>query len=259
LTGDRTTLVEEFGKAINQEARPKLREKGYQDLVIIVDWLEKLVCKPGAKPTDPNSHEELFLHHASLFQQLGSHLVLTVPIEMVYSAANERLTQAYGREPDVISMVRVADFLPDADRKLAYEAMRQLLTKRFEDAPDGRVEFHNVFPDPALADDLIQFSGGHPRSLLILMRKCLPLLNALPITREAVTEAKRQETNNAARRVRQGWFAKLAKIVSSHQIETDDDHLAMLQTLCVLAYSNGQPQYAVDPAIVQLMKLRNVI
>ncbi len=259
LSGEQTTLVEEFGKAIEQQARPALRAKGYQDLVIIIDWLEKLVCKPSAKPNEPNSHEELFLHHAPLFQQLGSHLVLTVPIEMVYSPAQGQLTYAYGREPQVISSVRVADFLPEADRKLAYDVMCQLLTKRFEDAPNGRVEFHDVFSDQTLAHDLIHFSGGHPRSLLILVRECLSYLDALPITRESVDAAKKHATNNAARKVREGWFEKLAKIVSSHQIENDDDHLAMLRTRCILPYANGQPLYAVDPAVGQLMKLREFL
>src|SRR5205807_7727798 len=73
LKGDRSTLVGEFARVINEDARPALRKKGYADLVIIVDWLEKLVCLPGNKPNDPNSYDELFLHHAPLFQEIDTH------------------------------------------------------------------------------------------------------------------------------------------------------------------------------------------
>jgi hypothetical protein len=259
LHGERATLVGEFGRMIDEQARPALRKKGYQDLVIIIDWLEKLVSRPGAKPGEPNSHEELFLHHATLFQQLGSQLVLTVPIEMVYSAAQGQLTFAYGREPEVISTVRVAEFLPTEDQRIACDAMCELLTKRFEKAADGRVGFADVFPDRDLAHDLIRFSGGHPRALLILVRECLSYLDHLPITAEAVAAAKKHETNNAARRVREAWVPKLVKVAQNHQIELDDDHFAMLRTMCVLSYTNGRPVYAVDPAIIQLLKLRSAL
>lgn len=259
LSGERVTLVTEFGRLLAEQVRPALRRKGFQDLVIIVDWLEKLVCKPGEKPGEPNSHEALFLHHATLFQQFGAQLVLTVPIEMVYSETQAELTYAYGREPEVISCVRVADCLPAADQALGCEAMCELLRQRFEQAPDGRVGFADVFPDRDLAHELIRFSGGHPRALLILVRECLSYLDHLPITPEAVAAAKKHETNNAARRVREGWLPKLAKIAKVHQIENDHDHLAMLRTMCVLSYTNGQPVYAVDPAILELLKLRGAL
>ena len=173
LRGDRTSLVEEFGKLINTDVRPTLRKKGFGDLVIIIDWLEKLEPTPGHSAGEPNLQEQLFLHHASQFQSFGAHLVMTLPIAMAYSAVEGRLTLAYGRPPVVIGAVRVADSFPDNERREGREALCEMLQKRFEHAPEGSVKFGSVFSDRKLAEELIVFSGGHPRGLLILISECL--------------------------------------------------------------------------------------
>jgi len=259
LEGENTDLAEKFGELLRIEARPELKQQGYEDIIIVVDWLEKLICLKRGKEDGPNSHVDLFIHHAPHFLKFGSHLVLTVPIDLVYSAEQERLTSAYGREPEVISAVKVISYFEEEERRIACDAMIELLRKRFERVEGAAIPFEAVFPDKELAEDLIEFSGGHPRQLLILVRQCLQFIDKLPISREALEAAKKKEVQAASRKVPERWFARLAAVNATHRIDNDPDHLEMLRTLCVFAYANSEPIYAVDPAILQLKRMKEAI
>ncbi len=259
LEGENSSLAELFGSLLRDEARPELKKKGYDDIVIVVDWLEKLFpCKPE-KESDPSAYVDLFIHHAPHFQRFGTHLVLTVPIDLVYSEEQERLTNAYGREPDVISAVKVIEYFQAEERQIALNAMGELLRKRFERVEGNAVSFDDVVPSGELAGELIEFSGGHPRQLLILIRQCLQFIDSLPITREAFEAAKKKEVQAASRKVPEHWFAKLAAVHATHRIDNDPEHLRMLRSLCVFAYANDEPVYAVDPAILQLKRMKEAI
>jgi len=259
LEGENSNLAEKFGELLSAEARPALKKKGYNDIVIVVDWLEKLICLDGEKEGTPNSHVDLFIHHAPHFLKFGTHLVLTVPIDLVYSAEQERLTSAYGREPEVISAVRVISHFAEKERRIAIDAMLELLRKRFERVEGKSIAFQAVFPNVRLAEELIEFSGGHPRQLLILIRQCLQFIDELPISRKAFEAAKKKEVQAASRKVPERWFAKLAAVNATHRIDNDTEHLEMLRTLCVFAYANSEPVYSVDPAILQLKRMKEAI
>ncbi|MEO8382803.1 MAG: hypothetical protein ABI779_24305 [Acidobacteriota bacterium] len=259
LEGENSDLAERFGELLRAEVRPALRERGYHDIVVVVDYLEKLICLKTTTEGTPNSHVDLFIHHAPHFLKLGTHLVLTVPIDLVYSADQERLTSAYGREPQAISAVRVISHFADNDRRIALDAMVELIRRRCERLGDGSVAFDAVFPDKLLAEELVEFPGGHPRQLLILIRQCLQFIEELPITREAFVAAKKKEVEAASRKVPERWFAKLAAVHATHRIDNDAEHLEMLRTLCIFAYSNSEPVYSVDPAILELTRMKEAI
>ncbi len=116
-----------------------------------------------------------------------------------------------------------------------------------------------MFESAHLADDLIRYSGGHLRALMILMRQCCSFQDALPITQTAVTAAKREERLAAARRIKESWFPLLARVHKTNKILQDADHFEMLRTLCVLAYANGEPKYDVDPSIVELERFKEAM
>ena len=259
LAGEGTTLVTEFRRLLDEKARPALKKKGYTDLVIIVDYLEKLVLRPGALPAEPDSHELLFLHNGPILTGIGTHLVLTLPITMAFSARQERLTQIYGREPMVTPCLPVPEFFPPQKRKRATGMLVDLLQKRFDHAPDGPVPFEKAFDPPELAEELARFSGGHPRNLLILFRQCCSFSDALPITREAVNAAMASEVRSCSRKVKEAWYPRLANVHKTHRIETDEEYLEMLLDLCVLMYADTEQLYAVDPPICQLDKFKKAL
>ncbi len=256
LAGEGTTLVTEFRRLLSEKARPALKKKGYRDIVIIVDYLEKLVLRPADSPGQPNSHEVLFLHNAPTLTGIGTHLVLTLPITMAFSARQERLTQIYGREPMATPCLPVLEFLGKRRRDRAAKTLVEMLRARFERAPDGEVPFEKAFDPPELVGELVAFSGGHPRNLLILFRQCCSFCDELPITKEAVKAAMASEVRSCSRKVKESWYAKLAKVHKTHRIENDEEYLEMLLDLCVLMYADTEQLYGVDPPIRQLSKFK---
>jgi hypothetical protein len=257
LSGDRTTLNQEFADSINDTARPALQKLGYRDLVIIVDWLEKLVDLPVSATRPVSGHQALFLHHSHLIRAWGAQVVMTVPIDMVYSSRQANLQQAYGCEPIVINQVGVADFLDAGQRLTADAAFRDLLRARAGHAPDGLVDYGQVFDPPELDLELIRFSGGHLRTLMMLVRLCCSFTDQLPITAEVWNDALRDHLLNVDRKIKEPWLALLAMVHRTHRIVNDPDHFDMLQALAVLAYANGTvPVYGVEPAIQQLPKFQ---
>ncbi len=89
--GDHTTLGREFAGLVGTVVRPALKEMGYQDLVIVIDWLEKLVDTPVDGSPQLGGHRALFLHHAQAFKSWDAQVVLTIPIDLVYSVDQENL------------------------------------------------------------------------------------------------------------------------------------------------------------------------
>ena len=257
LSTEKTTLVREFHDLLDQQARTKIRQQGYQDLVLIVDWLEKL--QPARRDTEADPYEALFLLNAGLFQSLGVHLVLTLPLSMAYSATQQRLTLAYNRTPILINAVRVAKLFPAAQRNVGRQALLNLLEQRFLHAPEGRVKFADVFPDRGLAEQVVEFSGGHPRTLLILLRECCSFRDSLPITPEAFAGAKRKMVEAVSRQVREEWYEPLADVHLTHRIKNDAEHQRMLLNLCILSYSNGEPLYDVVPPITELKRFQETL
>lgn len=257
LAGEGTTLVTEFRRLLDENARPALKKKGYRDIVIIVDYLEKLVLRPGLSPGQPNSHELLFLHNAPVLTAIGTHLVLTLPITMAFSARQERLTQIYGREPMVTPCLPVLQFFPARRRNRATKTLVTMLRGRFKHAPEGEVPFDSAFNPPELAEELVRLSGGHPRNLLILFRQCCSFCDSLPITKEAVKAATASEVRSCSRKVKESWYPKLAKVHKTHRIENDEEYLEMLLDLCVLMYADTEQLYGVDPPICKLSKFKD--
>lgn len=260
LAGDRTTLNQEFADALNDTARPELEKQDYKDLVIIADWLEKLVDLPATAARPASGHEALFLHHSQLIRAWGAQVVMTVPIDMVYSARQENLRQAYGCEPIVINQVGVADFLKSEQQEKSLAALHEVLKLRADFAPDGPFDFKSVFASPDLEEQVVQFSGGHRRTLMILIRQCCSFTDNLPITRDAVEAALRDHVQNSARRVRDQWIEKLATVQKTHEIINDPEHFEMLRSLCILAYANCVvPLYGVEPAIQRIPKFQRLV
>ena len=257
LATEKTTLVQEFRDLLDRQARTKLKTKGYEDVVLIVDWLEKL--QPARKDTDKDPLEELFLMHAGLFQSMGVHLVLTLPLPMAYSTAQQRLTLAYNGPPIQIHAVRVSKIFPSAQRNAGKQALLSLLEGRFANAPEGSVPFDQVFPDESLAEEIVEFSGGHPRTLLILLRECCSFRDSLPLTRQAFEGAKRKMIEAVSRQVREDWYELLAEVHLTHRIKNDLNHQQMLLNLCILSYRNREPLYDVVPAILELKRFRDAL
>ena len=112
------------------------------------------------------------------------------------------------------------------------------------------VTFAETFPVDETWLYLCQMSGGHPRHLLILLCAAANLLDALPITRDAVDQAIRDYANSLLREIPDLFWSKLSHFaVPREDISKDEDHQAMLFLLHIFEYSDGRPWYEVNPVL----------
>jgi hypothetical protein len=113
------------------EAVIRLKKKGYANLALIVDNLDRIVLRdvPGSQF---NTHEQLFINRGDQLAQIGCHVIYTLPISMVFSPRATALVNVFGQQPAVLPMVKVADrYGKDAE---GLKVMRDLVLKRLSAA-----------------------------------------------------------------------------------------------------------------------------
>jgi hypothetical protein len=175
-----------MANALLDEAMIRLRENGYRDLVIIVDNLDRLVLRDI--PNSPfNTHEQLFIHQGSLLAQLFCHVVYILPTSLLFSPKAAQLMHIFGGHPYVLPMVNVIA-RDGTINGAGMNVMREMVRKRLALADVSEAE---AFVSPATLDHLCHMSGGHVRSLFVLIRSACTVAGALPLTGHVVKQAVR--------------------------------------------------------------------
>ena len=227
LVGSETRFLEEIN-ILFEKARVQLRKKGYADIVLILDNLEKIRRLRDAEE-GAQSHESLFISNASKFTGLACSFVLTVPLTLVRRHPGA-LRTAYGQVPFSLPMIKTrtrtgepyqAGF--DKIRKLLglRGATKELLTQEAEDL-------------------LIQYSGGHVRDLLGTVREAISFAGDGPVELKHARSALGQIVNSL--QVTTNGWERLAKLEldPDRKIDPDDPVCAyLLEQLFVLEYING--------------------
>lgn len=106
-----------------QAAIPEIKKKGFRDLVLVIDNLDRIVLRQLDEKTGRTTHDALYLEHAEQLKALDAHMVYTVPISVFYSTKATQLTGAF---PDyaILPMIKVRKKTgPFVKRELTYSAM----------------------------------------------------------------------------------------------------------------------------------------
>jgi hypothetical protein len=258
-----TTVLDEINSVFN-EARLGLKkmkvaagEQPYHDFVLIIDELDKIEGIAGHE-VGSASHRELFINRAPTLRGLKGHIVYTVPLPLVRSDG-PALATAYGRDPLVLPMIKVARRGTYDPYEGGREHLKEMVQKRA-----GKTSLQDLI-EPEALEYLITFSGGHVRYLLSFLQQAVTYIDAAPVTRKAARSALRETINIMAGAVRAAWWPKLAALhVSANQSidNNDPDMQKMLELNFVLEYLNGEdegdeivadaPWYAVHPILREL-------
>lgn len=110
------------------EAVTKLKAQGYQDLVIIVDNLDRIILR-SIPDSQYNTHEQLFINRGSQLTQLQTHIIYTLPISMLFAPTATALTTIYSKQPFTLPMVKVLG-RDHQDNPAGMDAMREMIRKR---------------------------------------------------------------------------------------------------------------------------------
>ncbi len=240
---------------VNQEvltpAREELKKQGYDDVLIIVDQLDRVPQKVLYE--DLTNHESLFLDQSGILRALDCGVLYTIPVELAYSRCRIRLSNTYGSEAlslPVLPVVR-RDGSPNEG---GIKALSEIVNRR---AAKAELEPRKLMDEPSL-ERLCRLSGGHVRSLFVMLREVLDRCDALPVPSEVLERAIRASAQNLSLPLRAAEWAVLDEIKRTQApVEGEGEALwyALQRDLFVFCYQDEQGfWYAPNPLLNELQR-----
>lgn len=235
------------GQTFIDAARSAAQEKGHEDLVLIVDSLDRIALKD--LNDGRTTHEMLFIERGDLLKGLRCHAVYTVPISLLHSPKLPNLSAIFP-ERHVLPMVKLYDRLQKERWAPGWDLMRRVLAVR--------IDLDTLLSD-GVVDDLIEASGGHPRHLLALARSAVAFDDAVPVTRETTGKIIQRMANDYSRAIPERFWPALAEIYRDKASQNDADHQSMLFNLYVLEYQNEKRWCDVHPVVTRLSAFQDAL
>lgn len=211
----------QFAEAFNDlvlAAEEALRQCGKaQRLLLIVDGTDKIPL---------NNAQQLFVYETEQLLAIQALILYTAPITLKYGGASVSKLDT----DEVLPIIKLQQ--RDGQRHEAgWTAMRAILAARIDPA---------TFADPMLMDRLIEFSGGHLRELLRLLRL------ACEIADERIDAAVVDKAINKLAASFRYWlkpedYALLAQVDASGGAHVGNDERSgnLLYRLALLHYNDG--------------------
>ncbi|HLK60819.1 MAG TPA: hypothetical protein VKU00_29920 [Chthonomonadaceae bacterium] len=264
-----TRIIEEINLVLEQARselrahRPKDGGRVFEDLVLILDNMEKIQRATGHEMGE-DSYRALFLEGASQLTALNAQTIYTIPLSLVRGVGPE-LSNAYGCFAFVLPNVKTETRSNHARWKPGRDKLIELL--RCRALPYG---IDNVLTSEAV-EYLLDYCGGHVRQLMRFVRQARLRATQAPIDLNAARQAVAQSVQEFAS-IRPNQWVLLAELEASEEQYWDnneEDHRQLLDMLCVLEYMNGDPTqdilnqympwYAVHPIIRELNQFKHAV
>ena len=230
------------------EAMPELTKKGYTNIVIIMDDLDRIVLRPH-KDADCSTAEYLFVHQHSQLTGFACHVVYTMPLMIVYSAQGAKITSLYGVPTPVVPMTKIRKKPPGLkSHKPGVDRFREIIANRLKNADAAE---QDVF-GKGVIKKLIELSGGQPRELMMLVREAL-IGDDLPVGMAAVNRVAKEGALAYARLLMDEHWGLIRQVAESgklRRVKADEEAFReLLDTRAVLQYVNDDGWFGVNPLI----------
>ena len=231
------------------EAKLELKDRGYSDLAIIIDDLDKMALRVMPE-TGCTTGEYLFLHRERQLAGFQCHTVYTMPLALAYSHREQMIANQYGGRIPVVPMVKMFSPPPESKpHEPGLKAFRDLIQRRVEKAD---ATMNDVFKSNNVITELIKLSGGQPRELMIIMREAI-VGGDLPIDKPAIERATRDVRRAYARQLRGEHWPIIDQVQRTGMIERteENDELVreLLDSRAILQYVNDDEWYGVNPVL----------
>ncbi len=234
--------------AINREIiAPYIQKiKQYQKagLVVIVDNLDRIINT--RKSSQRLQHEYLFIDRGDQLNQLHCHLVYTIPLDLIFSNDLGQLTNRFGGDPKILPMVPVQ--LPNHQIcEEGIDLLRQLvITRAFPRSSKQNYQplITAIFDNAKTLNRLCQISGGHVRSLLVLLYSCLQQADP-PISRDVLENVILQRRYQLLLGIEPEEWEILYQVATTKRLTGLINSHALLRSLWVFEY-RYQKEYWFD-------------
>ena len=201
--------------------------------------------------------EHLYLQRMGALRELNCHLVVTVPLYLVFSEAGASLTGLYGGSTVFLPMVKVAmRGAPEQDGP-GVALMAHLLGRR--------VDFQLLFDSGEdAARQIARLSGGSTRHALQLVLGALGLHEEPKVSDQSVELAAMEIQGTFDRALDGKWIPILRQIEALGELPAECDpeiRRALLRHAFVFEYQNGDPQpwYGVHPLVRRLPRYQRAV
>ncbi|MGD1902021.1 MAG: ATP-binding protein [Geitlerinemataceae cyanobacterium] len=181
------TLVEAIARDLVEVSTEKLRSRGIEGIVLIVDNLDRLANT--SKSWGRLQSEYLFVDRGEWLQKFGCHAIYTVPIGLLFSKEIGSLQARFDTDPIVLPIVplyrRDGEINPDGLNRLKQIVLRRI----FPHVPPEAFDLAEFCQDAAAIEQLCRVSGGHVRNLLRLLHRWIEKERELPLPRSGLQAA----------------------------------------------------------------------
>lgn len=241
-------FLEKTDEVIQEEFVERAKALGYNGLVVVVDSLEKIRGVSSNWTTVLDSAERLFA---------GGAPDLCLPVHSIYTLPPALILRLNARV-HFLPMIKLAD-QKGVRFELGHRQARSLIERRVPatelaallgDAWERRVE------------RIIDWSGGHPRQILHLLRRLL--LQEPPIVDAVFDRVLGMEGDSYRRILTSEVYPWLAQVARSRRLplNTPEDRRVadeMFANGIVLRYFNGTEWYGLHPAVLEIDAVREEI
>lgn len=249
-------------QALNEEvlgrATEELKIRGKMGLVVIVDNLDRVDDRPTA--SGRTQTEYLFVDRGEQLRKLNCHVVYTIPLSLIFSNEYQTLTNRFGGgvTPKILPMVPVQQ-RDGSDCSEGIALLRQLVMARAFPELESNERFaliSDVFDSAETLNRLCRVSGGHVRSLLGMLYRCLQESDT-PISSDCVEGVIREHRDGLILGITDDEWNMLSRVVQQQSVSGEDGHQSLLRSLFVFEYQDPQGRwFGVNPALMESEKFK---
>lgn len=244
-------ILEAINKELLEPSIQQLKQMGKQGLVVIVDNLDRIIDSKNS--TGRPQPEYLFIDRGEQLNKLNCHVVYTIPLGLIFSNDLGQLMNRFGSDPKTLPMVTVK-FEDGTPCEAGIELLRQMVMARAFPGIDPK-EYPDlvtqIFDTPETLDRLCTISGGHVRSLLILLYSCLQKEDP-PLTRQSLEEVILQRRHQLTLAIEAEEKQMLRQVAATKKLSGQMEYQTLLRSLWVFEYHQAQHfWYDINPILAE--------
>ena len=250
-------IIETINQELLEPAHKKLKQRGKNGLVVIVDNLDKVDSSP--KPWGRPQPEYLFVDRGEQLASLHCHVIYTLPLALRFSNDFNTLTQRFKSDPQVLPMVSIQL----RDGKEFGEGMAKLrqlvLARAFPHLEEQqRLEkITEIFDSTETLDYLCKMSGGHVRNILRILNDAIKKQKGLPISSENLNKVIQNFRNERTLAVEDEEWELLRQVAQTQKVKGDDGYQRLIRSMFVYEYRDDDGSwFDINPILKDSVELK---
>ena len=250
-------IIETINQELLEPAHKKLKQRGKNGLVVIVDNLDKVDSSP--KPWGRPQPEYLFVDRGEQLASLHCHVIYTLPLALRFSNDFNTLTQRFKSDPQVLPMVSIQL----RDGKEFGEGMAKLrqlvLARAFPHLEEQqRLEkITEIFDSTETLDYLCKMSGGHVRNILRILNDAIKKQKGLPISSENLNKVIQNFRNERTLAVDDQEWELLRQVAQTKKVKGDDGYQKLIRSMFVYEYRDDEGSwFDINPILKDSVELK---